>query len=60
MKLWFIDFKVKLWYNKYSEKYIVIFLVEFFTPIYKGPGHPTKKIPPFLDKFFRPLRGGSK
>lgn len=25
MKLWFIDKKMKLWYNKYSEKYIVFF-----------------------------------
>jgi hypothetical protein len=25
--------------------------VEFFTPIYKGPEHPTKKIPPFLLPF---------
>ena len=25
MKLWFIDKKMKLWYNMYSEKYIVIF-----------------------------------
>ena len=25
MKLWFIDKKMKLWYNIYDEKYIVIF-----------------------------------
>ena len=25
IKLWFIDKKMKLWYNIYDEKYIVIF-----------------------------------
>ena len=25
MKLWFIDKKMKLWYNMYDEKYIIIF-----------------------------------
>lgn len=51
IKLWFIDKKMKLWYNIYDEKYIVIFWWNFLPLFIKDPNTLPKKFHHFYYLF---------